>query len=170
MARSRPSGGGVKVSGIEKVDLSEFNKKAATDIRKSIRRGLNNKRAVSGQRVPKNAKSTIKRKGKDHRNIDTRALYNGIEINHGQWFFEVTVSDDAHPNSKKGASIHQVGQWNQASNPNANKHHKAAKVLVDWFGITESMATDIVQKFEVEMFNQLDAYITIEGTIEGTIG
>jgi hypothetical protein len=141
-----------------KPTLSHIGKELVKDMRKRIlgRRGLSN------QPVHPNRPSTIKKKGFDHRMVDTGAFVKRAHYYRAKAMSVViSLYKKPHPSSNGRATYYDVGKYNQKGHPDANKNAD----LHQHFVVDIAMADWAITKIKDEAFRQIDKKLTFKITV-----
>lgn len=118
---------------------------------------------INGNPVYPNAKSTIKKKGFDHRMVDSRNfIKHAFRFDAKKTVASIFINKAKHPNSK--ASYWQIGAWNLKGHPS-----QAVERASEWFGLNKSVEEKANKYLAKEIFNQIDKKLVYKEIINAVL-
>lgn len=150
---------GIKVS-FKEPDLRDTARRVGRALVATMKRSITQKKSLSGAPAAPNAPATVRRKGKDHRMMDTGHYYRrALTVSARKKGLLIDLNTAKHPS---GPTYEEIGEFNQLGHPNENKR----SANHEHFGVTELDAKWALDQFEAELWGQLEKGIKITGQIK----
>ena len=148
---------------LKDLDLTKALQQACRFIIDDLQARIENKVDINGNPVLPNAKSTIKKKGFDHRMKDSgNFIRHAFRFSAKRTVASIFINRGKHPNSR--ASYWQIGAWNLKGHPNQS----IAKAS-EWFGLNKDVEKKVNAYLATEIFNQIDKKLIFKEIINATL-